>query len=115
MAGVQSAAPLQSSPRYGSATASNTAARGVHDVEVLDVARAHVRKAQFPTSGALGLSGTVAAIKLSLASVGVWWLLFSIPLFRHVPEPRIRLGALDGHGGPAWRAPFAAACSSAAF
>jgi len=34
-----------------------------------------------------GLSGTVAAIKLSLVSVGVWWLVFSVPLFRVVPEP----------------------------
>jgi UMF1 family MFS transporter len=34
-----------------------------------------------------GLSGTVAAIKLSLVSVGVWWLVFSIPLFRGVSEP----------------------------
>ena len=28
------------------------------------------------------------AVRLSLASVGVWWLVFSIPLFRRVPEPR---------------------------
>ncbi|HUU36193.1 MAG TPA: MFS transporter [Vicinamibacterales bacterium] len=34
-----------------------------------------------------GLSGTVAATKLSFASVGVWWLLFMVPLLRHVPEP----------------------------
>ncbi len=34
-----------------------------------------------------GLSGTVAATKLSFASVGVWWLLFMIPLLRQVPEP----------------------------
>ncbi len=34
-----------------------------------------------------GLPDTVAGIKLSFASVGVWWLLFSIPLFRRVPEP----------------------------
>lgn len=34
-----------------------------------------------------GLSDTVAGIKLSLVSVGVWWLVFSIPLFRRVPEP----------------------------
>ena len=34
-----------------------------------------------------GLPGTVAAIKLSLVSVGVWWLVFSVPLFRIVPEP----------------------------
>lgn len=34
-----------------------------------------------------GLSGAVAATKLSFASVGVWWLLFSLPLLRHVHEP----------------------------
>ncbi|MEO6239127.1 MAG: MFS transporter [Vicinamibacterales bacterium] len=31
------------------------------------------------------------AVRASLASVAVWWLLFSIPLFRHVPEPASRL------------------------
>lgn len=36
---------------------------------------------------AFGLSGTVAATKLSFASVGVWWMLFAIPLVRGVPEP----------------------------
>jgi len=45
-----------------------------------------------------GLSGTVAAIRLSFVSVGVWWLVFSLPLFRRVPEPPIRLGALHGKG-----------------
>jgi UMF1 family MFS transporter len=34
-----------------------------------------------------GLPDTVAAIKLSFLSVAVWWLIFSIPLFRRVPEP----------------------------
>ena len=34
-----------------------------------------------------GLPDSVAAIKLSFVSVAVWWLLFSIPLFRRVPEP----------------------------
>ncbi len=34
-----------------------------------------------------GLRDTVSAIKLSFASVGVWWLVFSIPLLRRVPEP----------------------------
>ena len=29
-----------------------------------------------------------AAVRASLASVAVWWVLFSIPLFRQVPEPR---------------------------
>jgi len=34
-----------------------------------------------------GLPDTVAAIKLSFASVAFWWLIFSIPLLRRVPEP----------------------------
>jgi UMF1 family MFS transporter len=34
-----------------------------------------------------GLPDTVAAIKLSFASVAFWWLIFSIPLLREVPEP----------------------------
>jgi UMF1 family MFS transporter len=34
-----------------------------------------------------GLADTAAATKLSLASVALWWLVFSIPLFRRVPEP----------------------------
>jgi UMF1 family MFS transporter len=34
-----------------------------------------------------GLPSTVAAIKLSFLSVAVWWLIFSVPLFRRVPEP----------------------------
>ena len=39
-----------------------------------------------------GVSGTEMASRLSLMSVGIWWAVFSIPLFRHVPEPpRARL------------------------
>ena len=34
-----------------------------------------------------GLPDVTAAIKLSFASVAIWWLVFSIPLLRHVPEP----------------------------
>jgi UMF1 family MFS transporter len=34
-----------------------------------------------------GIPDTIAAIKLSFLSVAVWWLVFSIPLFRTVPEP----------------------------
>jgi UMF1 family MFS transporter len=41
-----------------------------------------------------GLPNVVAGLKLSLASVGVWWLVFSIPLFRRVPEPEVRLADL---------------------
>jgi UMF1 family MFS transporter len=42
---------------------------------------------------AFGLTDTVAAIKLSFASVGIWWLVFSIPLLRRVPEPPAALEA----------------------
>ena len=34
-----------------------------------------------------GLPGQTAAIKLAFVSVAVWWAMFSIPLFRRVPEP----------------------------
>ena len=37
--------------------------------------------------GTFGLPDTTAAIKLTFISVGVWWLVFSIPLLRRVPEP----------------------------
>ncbi len=53
-----------------------------------------------------GLSGTVAATKLSFASVGVWWLLFMIPLLRHVPEPARVLAAAERGGEAPIRASF---------
>lgn len=34
-----------------------------------------------------GLTGVVQAVQISFASVGVWWFVFSIPLFKNVPEP----------------------------
>lgn len=37
--------------------------------------------------GTFGLPDTTAAIKLTFISVGVWWLVFSIPVLRRVPEP----------------------------
>ena len=40
-----------------------------------------------------GLPDTVAAIKVSFVSVGVWWLIFSIPVLRRVPEPPAMLEA----------------------
>jgi UMF1 family MFS transporter len=40
-----------------------------------------------------GLADTVSATKLSFLSVAVWWLLFSVPLFRSVPEPPATLVA----------------------
>jgi MFS transporter, UMF1 family len=57
-----------------------------------------------------GLPDAAAATKLSFLSVAVWWLIFSIPLFRHVPEPP---AIATNSGGPnvmvagfrlAWRA-----------
>jgi UMF1 family MFS transporter len=41
--------------------------------------------------GWFGLADTTTAVRLSLASVGVWWLVFSIPLFVRVPEPAPRI------------------------
>ena len=39
-----------------------------------------------------GLRDASQASRLSFASVSLWWLAFSIPLFRHVPEPTTRAG-----------------------
>jgi len=37
--------------------------------------------------GLFGIPDSGTAVRLSFASVGVWWLVFSVPLFRTVPEP----------------------------
>lgn len=42
--------------------------------------------------GTFGLAGAAEAVRLSFVMVAVWWLVFSIPLFRNVPEPP-RIGA----------------------
>ena len=39
-----------------------------------------------------GLRDASQASRLSFASVALWWFLFSIPLFRRVPEPTTRAG-----------------------
>jgi MFS transporter, UMF1 family len=39
------------------------------------------------TPATFGLPDTVTGTKLSFVSVGIWWLVFSLPLFRRVPEP----------------------------
>ncbi|HET7797358.1 MAG TPA: MFS transporter, partial [Nevskia sp.] len=36
-----------------------------------------------------GLTDKVAATRAAFISVALWWILFSIPLFRHVPETRV--------------------------
>ena len=45
-----------------------------------------------------GLPDALAAIRLSFVSVAVWWIVFSIPLFRTVPEPP-RVLEYDESGG----------------
>jgi len=35
-----------------------------------------------------GIPDAPTGVRLSLASVGIWWLMFSLPLFRYVPEPK---------------------------
>jgi UMF1 family MFS transporter len=42
-----------------------------------------------------GLADAGVATRLSFVSVSVWWVLFSIPLFRRVPEPRRLLEATE--------------------
>ena len=45
-----------------------------------------------------GIPDAGVATRLSLASVGVWWLIFSIPLFRGVPEPARRVETTERLG-----------------
>jgi UMF1 family MFS transporter len=49
-----------------------------------------------------GLPDAGAATRVAFASVAAWWLLFSLPLFRDVPEPDA-----EAHGVPAARLPAA--------
>lgn len=48
-----------------------------------------------------GIADAGVATRLSFASVAVWWLLFSIPLFRRVPEPPRRIEADERPSGNA--------------
>jgi UMF1 family MFS transporter len=41
----------------------------------------------------LGIADAGVATRLAFVSVAAWWLVFSIPLFRHVPEPRRQVEA----------------------
>jgi len=45
-----------------------------------------------------GLPGSEAAVRASFASVAIWWLAFSVPLFRRVPEPARQLTAGETPG-----------------
>ena len=46
-----------------------------------------------------GLADRDTAVRASLASVAVWWVLFAIPIFRRVPEPRLSHGDKSGPRG----------------
>jgi UMF1 family MFS transporter len=52
---------------------------------------------------AFGFADSVSAIRASFVSVAIWWAVFSIPLFRRVPEPR---AAGPANGGFAVGAAF---------
>jgi UMF1 family MFS transporter len=43
-----------------------------------------------------GLPSRDVAVRASMASVAVWWVVFSIPLFRDVREPPVRAGSTRG-------------------
>ncbi len=45
-----------------------------------------------------GLADQGAAIRLAFLSVAVWWVVFSVPLFRHVAEPTARMEAGESAG-----------------
>jgi UMF1 family MFS transporter len=47
-----------------------------------------------------GVSGSEMASRMSFLSVGVWWAVFSIPLFRNVPEPPKTRLAEEGRVNP---------------
>ena len=51
--------------------------------------------------GLFGLPDAGIATRLAFFSVGVWWMVFSIPLMRRVPEPPMLRGAQDSLGAAA--------------
>jgi UMF1 family MFS transporter len=53
-----------------------------------------------------GMPDTVTATKASFVSVAVWWLLFSFPLLRRVPEPPRVIEADETRNDNAFRAAF---------
>ena len=49
-----------------------------------------------------GIPDSGTAVRLSFASVGVWWLVFSLPLFRRVPEPSRAIESDEAPSGNAF-------------
>jgi MFS transporter, UMF1 family len=59
-----------------------------------------------PSGPNLSTSAQTLPSRLAFLSVAVWWLLFSIPLFRRVPEPPRTLESDEGRGARSWITPF---------
>jgi UMF1 family MFS transporter len=59
-----------------------------------------------PTGAALSSAQKTLPTRLALLSVAVWWLVFSIPLFRRVPEPPRTREPDEVTGGSVLVAPF---------
>lgn len=51
--------------------------------------------------GMFGLADSGVATRVSFVTVAVWWLLFSVPLFRRVPEPPASIEADERRGANA--------------
>jgi UMF1 family MFS transporter len=54
-----------------------------------------------------GFADAASATKAAFVSVAIWWLVFSIPLFRKVPEPRVELDPAERQNGHWLLASFA--------
>ena len=59
-----------------------------------------------PAGPGLDESAATLPVRLAFVSVAVWWLVFSIPLFRRVPEPPPRLEPDETRGANAVRVAF---------
>jgi MFS transporter, UMF1 family len=59
-----------------------------------------------PSGPGLTESQATLPVRLAFLSVAVWWLVFSIPLFRRVPEPPARLESDEWRGENPMRAAF---------
>jgi MFS transporter, UMF1 family len=57
-----------------------------------------------PSGDGLTPAQATLPVRLAFLSVSVWWVIFAIPLFRHVPEPPRRLEADERPGEPPTRA-----------
>lgn len=62
-----------------------------------------INLAMIQKPGWFGIPDAGVAVRLSFVSVAIWWLVFSIPLFRDVPEPSPRIGGTQHSIGAALR------------